>query len=234
MERINHWRNLSSYSVNQELIRKLEDFIDNKVPRILYAGKGVTNLSGNSYLVLIGSKESEIYWPIRKYDQAVFHNDIQKLTFGLKYKTPGRSTDARAIVLEIGLGRNSGDTEWNIALQDDRAEEKVRLIEEGLLLTLEPYKNRNRVSYPNEFMPTFLFVVGFLIGIGSLMFDLPVLKSLCLILSGISFYLVARRFTKGYCYFASSRQRWMDILLRSIAAAFVAFVAVGVYLFFKQ
>jgi hypothetical protein len=235
MERINQWRRLNSYSVNQALIGKLEDFIDKKVPHILYPGsRGVTNLSEYSYLVLIGSKESEIYWPIGKYDQTIFHDDIQKLCFGLKFKTPGRSTEARAIVLEIGLGKNSGDTEWTIALQDDRAEEKIRLIEEGLLLTLEPYKNRNSVTYPNEFIPTFLLVLGFLIGIGSLMFALPILQSLCVVLAGIAVYLVARRFTKGYCYFASTRQRQMDILLRGIGTALVLLVIGAVYIFFKK
>ena len=234
MERINHWRRLPSCSVNQSLIAKLEDLIENKVPRILYAGWGIASLSGYSYLTLVGSKESEIFWPIGKYRQTTFHNDIQKLTFGLKFKTPGRSADARAVVLEIGLGKNNGDSEWTIALQDDKAEEKIRMIEESLLNILEPYKNRNSAAYPNEFVPTFLFVLGFLIGIGSLMFELPVLKSICVILSGLAFYLVARRFLKGYCYIPSVRQRRMDIVLLLIGAALLVFIVVAVFLFFRQ
>jgi hypothetical protein len=233
MEKTSSWRRLGSYSVNQRLIEGLEDFINHKLPRILYSGKGVTDLSDHSYLVLIGSKESEIYYPIGKYTQQQFHNDIQKMVIGLKYKSYGRSTDARAIVLELGSGKSIGDTELLIALHDDKGEEKLRLIEEGLLAVMEPYRNHNGVTYPNEFLPTFVFVVGFLIGIGTLMFEQPILKSLCFVLFCTAIWFVSRRFTKGYCHFESPRQRWLDKLQKGLSIALVLSALAAVILFFR-
>jgi len=215
------------------LIRDLEDFINHKIPGILYAGWGEKNFSDHSYLTLIGSKESEIYYPIGKYDRPQFHNDLQKLVIGLKYIGQGDSATARAIVLEIGLGKSIGDSESWIAVQDNKGEEKMKLIEEGLLAIMEPFRNRNSITYPNEFLPTFIFVAGFLIGIGTLMFDQPVLKSLCVIIFSAAIWFVTRRFTKGYCHFESPRQQLLDRLQNWLSIALVLFVVIAVALFFR-
>ena len=242
MEKTSTWRRLGSYSVNKRLIQSLEDFVNHKVPGILYSGRSsgrdfgraVTDFSDRSYLTLIGSYESKIYYPIGKYAEAQFHNDIQKLVIGLKYISHGGSAKANAIVLEIGAGKSIGDTELWIALQADRAEEKIKLIENGLLVVMEPFKNRNGISYPNEFLPTFIFVLGFFIGIGTLMFDQPILKSLCVVLFSIAVWLVTRRFTKGYCHFDSSRQRRMDRMQTWLSVALLVFTVTAVGIFFLR
>lgn len=227
MERINTWRRLSSYSVNKQLLQSLEDFINNKIPRILYSRSWIPTFSDYSSLLLLGSKDSEVFRPIRKYTQPQFNNDIQELMIELAYKEAGWSGNSKAIVLQVRLGKNSGDSDLSIALQDDNAKEKIKSIEEGLLAVLEKNKNPNRITYPNEFIPTLVFVGGFLVGLFGLMLTQPLLKSLCIIIFGIAIYFVARRFTKGYCSFESARQKQLDRLLNWLTGAVALFVLIS-------
>jgi hypothetical protein len=216
MEKYNTRRPLGSYSIDLSLIRSLEDFIATRIPRILNFGRGAHNLSGYGALILTGSNESTIYTPLFSYTQEQFHNDIQTMAIELVYKEEGGSSTACAIGLLLRLGKSREDCELSLAVQDNNPQEKARLIEEGLLAILDKHKNGNSRVYPNEFMPTLLFIVGFLIGMGGLAFPYPLLRILCVGLFGITVYVVARRFINGYCRFDSRRQRQLDRLLTGL------------------
>jgi hypothetical protein len=224
MEKYDSRRSLGSYSVDQELLRKLVSFIDTGIPRILHVDQRGGKFSVHTLLTLAGSKESIIYHPVSAYTDAQFHNDLQVLRIELLYVDESYSSPTRAIAMILRLGDSRDDSDLSIAVQATAAAEKVRAIEEGLLATLEPYKNANRVVYPNEFMPTMIFVLGFFIGIGALMFTQPILQILCIALFGLSIYFVARRFTMGYCSFASRRQGQLKNLLGLVTIGILLFV----------
>jgi hypothetical protein len=226
MEKHTTWRRLSTYSVNRQLIADIADTINNKVPAILHFGN--TNaFSNHTSLVLYGSMNSEVYAPLYRYAQPLFRNDTEALTIELLYKEEGDSASSSAIVIEIKFGHWSGDSYLSIALQDGhKARDKVKAVEEELLRTLAPYKNRNWITYPNDFIPTLIFVAGFVIGLSSLMFTNPFLKFLCVLLFGAAIYYVAHRFTKGYCLFESRHQRRLDIFLKYLTGAIAIFIIV--------
>lgn len=230
MDKYHERRRLGSYTINHQLIRNLEDFINHKVPRILYFGRPARDLSGFSTLSLRTTKENKIHAPIASFSQPVFDDDIQVLQITLQYAESGGSTEdgkpagKRAIVLLLRLGISSEDSDLCIAMQDEDATERTRVVEEGILEILEPHRNMNRVAYPDEVTPTFVFLGSFLAGIGSLMFENPLLKSLCIILFGIGIYFVARRFSQGYCSFETRRQTQLNALLKGFTWVVVLFV----------
>jgi hypothetical protein len=226
MEKYTTGRRLNSYSVNYQLIRSLEDFITQKIPPILYSGRFVPDLSPYTTLTLVRPREGSIYRPIRAYNQPLFDNDVQVARIELSYKDPGSSIYSKAIVLVLRLGKSSDDNNWSIALQDDKPAEKARIIEQGLLEVLKPYENRNQVTYPNEFIPTLVFVAGFFSGAGSFLFTDLFLRSLCILLSGAAVYFLAHRFTNGYCSFESKRQQQLDLVLKLFTGALALFVLI--------
>jgi hypothetical protein len=234
MEKYDTWRRIGSYSINLQLIKDLEDFINTKIPRILYSGREVPNFSVHNTLSLYGSKESRLYKPIGAYREQLFANDIQGLQFELLYKDEGGSATSRAVAMLLRLGKSSGDSDLSIALQDHNAKEKTRVIEEGLLNVMEPHKNINGVVYPNEFIPTLVFVAGFLIGLGGLMLTNVLMKSLCTMLFAVAIYFVARRFIKGYCSFESVLQKKLDLVLKGITALLLLFILVSLILIFRS
>lgn len=239
MERYTTWRGLGTYSADASLIRDVAGYIHTTIPGILQSGSPhsrnlqstpVPPLSDHASLTIIGSDNSNTYTPIGQFGDKLFPNDIQLLTIEVNYidaPQPGASMEpanTRALVLLLKLGQTQGDTELSIALNDNGAREKGKAIEDGLLNVLAKYKNRNRITYPNDFVPTLVFVAGFLIGLGGLMFTDQLLKFLCALLFGIAIYFVAHRFTQGYCSFESNRQRRLNAVLHWITGAVAVFV----------
>lgn len=227
MERYTTWRRLNTYSVDSNMIQNVTDFIQIKLPRIVHFGEAYP--AGHGFynelsLSIYGSDDSMIYKPVSKYTQSFFNNDVQVLSIELAYKDDGKVEDSKAIVLVIRFGQAMEDSELSIALQDKGAKEKVLAIEDGLLKTLEPNKNRNRIAYPNDFVPTLVFVTGFVVGLAGLMFDNPFVRSLCEIVFGTAIYFVAHRFIKGYCSFESNHQKRLDIILNWLTGAIALFV----------
>lgn len=224
MEKFDTWRSIASYSVDHELLRKLVDFIDAGIPAVLNLNQPGKKLSDHVSLTIVGSKDSKVHYPISKYTETAFHNDIQLLRLELLYADKDSKGSPQAVALILRLSSSRTDSELAIALQGDKAGEKIKAIEDGLLAVLEPNKNLNSLVYPNEFIPTLIFVIGFFIGIGALMFTPPILKILCVALFGVAIYFVARRFTLGYCSFASRRQRQLNVFLRCLTIGVVLFV----------
>ena len=228
MEKHTTWRRLSTYSVNRQMIQHIADTLNNKIPAILHFGNA-NAFSNHSALVLYRSGSSEVYHPLNKYTQQLFHNDTEALQIELLYKEEGDSASSSAIVIEMKFGHWSGDSYLSIALQNGHnAREKTRAIEEELLSTIDPNKNRNWVTYPNDFVPTLVFVAGFVIGLFSLMFTNPFLKLLCVLIFGVAIYYVAHRFTKGYCDFESRHQKRLDFFLKCLTGAVAIFILVVV------
>lgn len=226
MEKYTTWRRLSTYSVNRQMILNIAETLTKKAPPILHFGNA--NLfADRTSLVLYGADNSEVYYPLFTFTQPLFPNDTEALTIELLYKEGGDSHSCIAFVVEMRLGHESGESYLSIALQDyTKAKEKVLAIEEALLTAMAPNKNRNSVTYPNDFVPTMVFVAGFLIGLSSLMFAPPALKILCILLFGGSIYYVTRRFVKGYCDFESRQQRRLNVFLNFLTGAVAVFVVV--------
>jgi hypothetical protein len=233
MEKYDTWRRVGSYSIDRQLVRNLEQFIHDGVPRILYAARNLPDLSASTSMTISGSGESRLFKPMGSYAETLFANDTQGLRIELLYKEPGPSALSKAIVLQLRLGKSIGDSDLAIAVQDHNAKEKAMVIEEGVLNALKPNRNGNSVVYPNEFIPTFVFIVGFLIGLGGLMFSNPLVKSLCVTLFAASIYFVARRFTKGYSQFDSILQKKLDLVLNTLIGLLLVFVLLCWFLIFR-
>ena len=226
MEKYTTWRRLSTYSVNRRMILNIAETLAKKAPSILHFGNA-TLFDDRTSLVLYGSDNYEVYYPLSAFTQPLFPNDTEALTIELLYKECGDSHSCIAFVVEMRLDHESGESYLSIALQDyTKAKEKVLAIEEALLTAMAPHRNYNRVTYPNDFVPTMVFVGGFLIGLSSLMFAPPSLKILCILLFGGSVYYVTRRFVKGYCDFESRQQKRMDLFLSFLTGAVALFVVV--------
>lgn len=226
MEKYTTWRRLSTYSINRQMILNIADTLNNKIPSILHFGNA-NAFSNHTTLILYGSGSSEVYRPFTKYTRHLFQNDTEALQIELLYKEEGNSASTSAIVVEMKFGHWSGDSYLSIAMQDGhKVREKVKAVEDELLRTIAPNKNRNWITYPNDFIPTLVFVAGFIIGLGSLMFTNPFLKFLCVLLFGIAIYYVAHRFTKGYCRFESKHQKRLDFFLGCLTGAIAIFVLV--------
>jgi hypothetical protein len=227
-------RRLDSYTVTGRTIQHITNFIQNRLPHFLPAeNEEVGDLLYNSTsLTIHGSRNSVTYRPVHKFTQTVFNNDINALSLELAFKgeehTESPDAGQTAVVLLIRFGRAREDSELSVAIQGKGAKETTLRIEDGILRTLEPDRNRNRIAYPNDFIPTLVFVVGFIIGLGGLIIENRLLKSICAILFGAAFYYVAHRFTQGYCNFESNHQRRLDLLLKWLTRAIVLFMLIAI------
>lgn len=234
MEKHATWRRLDSYTVTGRTIQHITNFIQTRLPHFLPAEKDDIGdlLYNNTSLIVHGSRNSIVYKPVHKFTQTLFNNDINALSLELTCKHqegPEDPNDERiAVVILLRFGRNREDSELSIAVQGKGAKETALKIEDGLLRTLEPDKNQNRIAYPNDFIPTLIFVAGFIIGLGGLIIENWILKSLCAVLFGAAFYYVAHRFTQGYCSFESVHQKRLDFLLRWLTRAIVLFVLIAI------
>ena len=224
MEKYTTWRRLSTYSVNRRMILNMADTLTRAAPGILHFGNAEV-FANHTSLVLYGSDSSLVYYPLSTFTQPLFPNDTEALEIELLYKEGGDSHSCIAFVVEIRLDHESGESYLSIALQDyGKTKEKVLAIEEALLAAMAPNRNHNSVTYPNDFVPTLVFVGGFVIGLSSLMFAPPPLKILCILLFGGSVYYVTRRFIKGYCDFESRQQKRMEVFLNFLTGAVAIFV----------
>lgn len=231
MEKYTTWRRLSTYSVNRQMILNIAETLNKKAPSILHFGNE-SLFADRTSLVLYGANKSEIYHPLYKYTQPLFPNGTEALTIELLYKEGGDSASCIAFVVEMRLAHESGESYLSIALQDyNKAKEKVLAIEDALLTALAPNKNRNSLTYPNDFAPPMVFVAGFVIGLSSLMFTSPALKILCVLLFGSAIYYVTRSFVKGYCDFDSRQQKLLNSFLNLFTGAVAIFVLVAVVMF---
>jgi hypothetical protein len=221
-------KNLSSYSVDLQLLLNIEEYINNKVPGILSAGNGRIQVSDHTTLIISGAKDIRLFHPAAKYTQPLFDNDTEAVTIELLHKETAGPGDTLAIVIILRLSRTYEDSYLSIALQDTNPGEKGIAIEKGLLAVMEPHRVAHRIAYPNEFVPTLLFVIGFLIGITGLMFQEKIIRFLTTLAFGVAMFLVAYRFTKGYCVFRSARQKWLDALLKLIGGILVIIILASI------
>jgi hypothetical protein len=199
-------------------------YIAGKVPAIL-PGEGLT---GYTTLLLSSSDGTDEFRPASRYTQQRFDNDIDRVTLESVYYTGQPLSERQVLVLTIRLSRSSEDTDLSFALRTDNdAKEKAADLEAGLLNILQPNRNMNRLAYPNDGVPTVIFLVGFLAFIFSFMVDNPALKAFCILVFSTAAYLVMHRFMKGYCSFDSNRQKKMDTALKLTFGVFVAFVIVS-------
>lgn len=236
MERHTTWRRLGTYTVNGHLIQNVVDFIQSRLPHILQYGDGTVSGQSSFYdetaLTIYGSGSSMIYKPVNKFTQSRFNNDVQVVSFDLACKDGNPAADeARAVVLQLRFGTTSEDTDLSVAVQDRGAREKALMIEDGVLRILDRNKNRNHLFYPNDFVPTLVFVLGFIIGLGGLMFGNILLKSICIAIFGAAVYFVGHRFIRGYCSFDSGRQYTLDLFFRWLTRAVIIFVIVVIIRF---
>jgi hypothetical protein len=230
------------------MIQNVVDFIQNRLPRILDFGDGAPTtpsytsagrtatfpgitLYDYTTLTIYGSGSSKIYKPVNRYTQSQFNNDVQVVSIELGYTDERIAENSRAILILLRFGVTSEDSELSVTLQDNGAKEKAMMIVDQLLRVLEANKNMNGVFYPNEFVPTLVFVVGFIIGLSGLMFENKIMKSLCIIIFGAAIYFVAHRFTKGYCSFDSKHQNRLNLFFKWLTRAVVLFVIIMILRF---
>jgi len=197
------------------------------MPGILSSSPGDHPLEGHTTLLLSGSEGAESFTPVSRYTQERFDDNIEKVALEFDYWAGQHINERQAIMLTIRFSSDSGDTDLTIALRTHGAREKVIALERGLLQKLEQNKNINWISYPNELIPTLVFVAGFLAFLFSFMLENPILKTICILLFAGAFYLVTHRFMKGYCSFDSIRQRRLDSIFKWIVIIIIGFIIVS-------
>lgn len=225
MEVFSIQRKLSTYSVNNQLLRNIEGFVIDKIPGLISVSPG--SLEEYTTLSLSGPSGTEKFKPASKYKQQLFDNDIERITFEVNYYTASSPIERQAIVLIIRFSRSSDDTDLSISLKTQAAKEKALGFKESLLKQLGQNKNMNWIPYPNEVMPTLIFVGGFIALLFVLMLASPILKTIFLLFFAAAIYLVMHRFLKGYCSFDSNRQKRMDSMFKWTVNTITAFIIVS-------
>ena len=229
MEEYNVQRKLRTYSVNIQLLQQIEEHIINKMPGIMPISPGESHLEGHTTLLLSGPAGTEHFTPVSKYTQQRFDNNIEKAALECSYWVGQYVNERQAMLLTIRFSSDSGDTDLSITLRAHGAKEKVLDLERSLLQKLEKNKTINWIAYPNELIPTLIFVTGFLAFLFALMFENPILKTICILLFAGAVYLVMHRFMKGYCSFDSVRQKRLDTIFRLIVIIIIGFIIVSMF-----
>lgn len=228
MEVYSTQRKLSSYSVTHQLLRNIETYVIDKMPAIIPSPQGRRNLEGNTTLMVTHPNGTDHFTPSGKFTQPQFDNDTESIALEFKYHDGQPVDERQAIVITIRLSSSSGDSDLAIALKADAAREKGLALEQGLLEKLDEYRNSNRLTYPNEVTPIFVFIGGFLAFLFALMVENPVLKIGCIILFAAAVYLVMHSFMKGYCSFDSRRQRIMNTIFKWTVSIVIIFIIVSI------
>jgi len=228
MEEYNIQRTLRTYSVTNQFLRQIEEHIMNKMPGLMPTSPGGDPLEGHTTLLLSGRAGAEHFTPAGNYTQQGFDNNVEKAALTFNYWVGQHADERQAFMATIRLSSYSGETDLSITLRAPAAREKVADLERSLLEKMEQNKNSNWIAYPNEIMPTLVFVLGFLAFIFTFMFANPILKTICILLFAGAFYLVTHRFMKGYCTFDSNRQKQLNAIFKLIVIAVSAFIIVSI------
>jgi len=228
MEEYNVQRKLRTYSVNIQLLHEIEEHIIHKLPGIMPTSPGDNHLEGHTTLLLSGPGGAEHFTPMTRYTSQRFDNNIEKAALECSYWV-GQYNERQALLLTIRFSSDSGDTDLAITLRTYAAKEKVIDLERSLLQKLEKNKTFNWVAYPNELIPTLIFVTGFLAFLFALMFENPLLKTICILLFAGAVYLVMHRFMKGYCSFDSRRQQRLNAIFKLLVIIIFAFIIVSMF-----
>jgi hypothetical protein len=229
MEEYNVQRKLRTYSVNIQLLQQIEEHIIDKMPGIMPTSPGESHLEGHTTLLLSGPGGTEHFTPVSKYTQQRFENNIEKVALEFSYWVGQYVSERQAILIAIRFSSDSGDTDLSITLRAYAAKEKVIDLERSLLQKLEKNKTINWIAYPNELVPTLIFVTGFLAFLFALMFENPILKTLLILVFAAAVYLVMHRFMKGYCGFDSVRQKRLDTIFKWTVFAIIGFIVVSMF-----
>jgi len=227
MEVFSTQRKLSTYSVNQQLLRHIEAYVMEKMPGLIPSPPG-HRWEGNTTLLLTHPNGTDHFTPTGQYKQPQFDNDTESIALEFKYHNGQPVSERQATVITIRFSRYREDSDLTIALKAAAAKQKVADLEQGLLEQLQQHKNRNWIAYPNEVTPTLVFVGGFLAFLFALMAENPVLKILCILLFVAAVYLVSHSFMKGYCSCDSRRQRMMNAIFKLTVSAVTLFIIISI------
>ncbi|MDO6430594.1 hypothetical protein Q4E93_08350 [Flavitalea sp. BT771] len=229
MEEYNVQRKLRTYSVNIRLLQQIEEHIIDKMPGIMPTSPGESHLEGHTTLLVSDPSGTEQFTPMSKYTQPRFDSDVEKVALECSYWVGQNVSERQALLLALRFSSDSGDTDLSITLRTHAAKEKAMDLEQSVLQKLEENKTINWIAYPNDFIPTLIFVTGFLSFLFALMVANPILKTICILVFATAIYLVMHRFMKGYCSFDSVRQRRLDAIFKWIVFAIIGFIVLSMF-----
>jgi hypothetical protein len=235
LEKISVVEAIGSYTVNKELIENLTICLQKRVRLLLSPALANANFEDKISITIIYPSAAEKFMTIREYLsdylKLPFRNSIEGLTIELAHVVKHVDLEM-ALCVSISFGKEIGKTRLAIALLEESARGRLLGIKEELFSVMEHYKNPNHLIYPNEFLPTLLFVVGVGLVILTCLNHSLFLRPIFGIFSGICLYLVAYRYLKGYCTFDTVNQKRRDGFFKwltgGIAGAILAIILAAI------
>lgn len=230
MNRYNTKTQLDSYTISNQLVRQLTEFLSYSLPKMLSTDFLTFPVEESTSVTIFYADRAIKYPTLRDYHNDPFAGDIEGLEMDLAYLV--KFDDAtKAIVLNLAFNKEKDHNFLHMALQDDSAERALKTIEEKLLSLLEQHKNNHRLIYQSEWFPPILFLIGGLLGSLTFLIHTQPWRSLSAIGFGLSIYLFAYRYFKGYSTFESRRQRQWNRVFQWFTAGVAGSILV-IILFF--
>lgn len=154
-------KKIHSCEIDIELIKRLEEYIKNSIPKIVII-KNIDAFNKNYSVEIEDINGTEKFKSITEYPFALLHNNTKKITI----RTNGYS-DSINISL---IFRNDWNPKIKIELTHDNARDLVLSIHEGLKRIIDTKSNNNRFYHSSYILEGVLFGIAviFLSGIGLL------------------------------------------------------------------
>lgn len=138
------------YSIHKDLFRRLETYINSRLPELLQLNieKGRPDPLSD-FLLLTVRKEffTAYYRSINDYEPGVFETDIQEVGFELSHYSKFNYYGQKIIVVMLQFDMSKNTCDLSIALFDEDARQKVQAIEKDIRnILLYSQKVYNRVQ----------------------------------------------------------------------------------------
>jgi hypothetical protein len=231
MQRYNTKTRLGSYTITTQLIKKITDFLSQRLPGMLSSDLSYLHAEEHTAITLIYPDHAVKYPRVMEYRHDPFNGEIEGLEMELAHVVKFQDTTTKAIVVNLSFNKEKENNYLYMALQDDGAEKELPAIETSLLSLLAQYKNNHSFIYRSEWFPPIIFLAGGLFGSLTFLIHAQPLRSLFAVLFGLCIYLFAFRYVKGYSTFDSSRQKNWNLFFKWFTAG-VAGSVLAIILFF--
>ena len=217
MQRYNTKTALGSYTITTRLVKQLTEFMAHTLPGMLSSDLTLLHAEEHTTVTLIYSDHAVKYPTLSLYRNEPFTGEIEGLEMELAHvvKFPDIT---KAIVVRLSFNTEKDSNYLYMALQDDNADKELPAIEKKLLSVLQESRNNHSVIYRSEWFTPIIFLIGGLFGSLTFQTHGQPLRSLFALGFGISIYLFAFRYIKGYSSFESVRQKRWNVFFKWFTA----------------
>jgi hypothetical protein len=213
---------LTSCLVTPDLLRRLEDYIINKLPAIIDIDP--TPFKESYSISITDNLGTEKFKTISNFGASLFSNQTTTIELDCSIYTP------KKFIISITFSRISRNSDISIRFESDNAKILVNSIYNELIDIINFASTRNKFYHPPDFIISFIFVLiptTIIIGIKLFQESLITLGLISIFIAASSLFLILSNILKPYTTFYTRRSLSVDGWYSWFVKGFWAFLIFG-------